>query len=73
MGQVATAIIAGFGIGVGYAGDEPLGGSVMRDTPMEPWTNNGPGMTWQQYQRQPSWPPPREPSRGLYRPSYRRW
>lgn len=65
-------------ISLGYAGDEPLAGGVMRDTPMDVDPNAPPGtrMTWQQYIRQPSWPPPREPayarSPGYY-PRYGRW
>lgn len=43
-------------ISLGYVGDEPLGGSVMRDTPLAPPANDGPGRTWQEYNRQPSWP-----------------
>ena len=60
-------------ISLGYAGDEPLAGGVMRDTRMETPAATGPGMTWQQWMRQPSWPPPREPGPNAARPRYGRW
>jgi len=50
-------------ISLGNVGDEPLSGSVMRDTPIDPSTSSGYGQTWQQYIQNPSWPP-------SYRPPY---
>ncbi len=44
-------------ISLGYVGDQPLSGSVMRDTPMPQQTWDGPGQTWQQYIRNPAWGP----------------
>lgn len=44
-------------ISLGFVGDEPLSGGVMRDTPMSgPDVDPNQGMTWQQYIRTPSWP-----------------
>jgi hypothetical protein len=56
-------------ISLGYVGDEPLSGGVMRDTPMPPPEAQGGGLTWQQYIRQRSWPEQR-PARPYYDPTY---
>ena len=50
-------------LSLGFVGNEPLAGGVMRDTPMMPpqqYDGQDPaavqGQTWQQYVRNPSWP-----------------
>lgn len=58
-------------ISLGFVGNEPLSNSVMRDTPMDYAQQQGPGQgqgqTWQQYIRDPSWPPAyRPPTYGFY-------
>lgn len=43
-------------LSLGYVGNEPLPGGVMRDTPMEQPGAIGPGQSWQRYVRSGGWP-----------------
>jgi hypothetical protein len=56
-------------ISLGYIGDQPLSGGVMRDTPMPSAAVYGNGLSWQQYAQQRSWPS--NPTYYYSSPSYR--